>query len=224
MSVSRGGDGRLDYADLDVQHIAHKVNNSTSGSGLSFDVTDNREFAVQDEFGLDNDELAELVALRTSIIAGPTANVSSETEPGYVNWEGGLGVNMATEEFSTTGNAFANDIVPPEDGSVTLGVAWGQDENPAQLDIWHLISQAGFNDTPNGTGGGGIAMNRETNVDFRGGLVEGHGPVLDANDDLNSYIEMDTDTITHHHKCLVHYTLYYNTMTVEGARQAFGVP
>lgn len=215
--VSDCDDEADSYADLRVQQVAIKTTIQSGQADASPSVI--YDIPILRDAGLQNDELAELVALERDIVCGFRSNSQNETAPPAVEVEGGLGVNMSEpEEFTTEGNAPVTTTV---DGTNVVKIL-GSTENAAELDIYHQNASPFYDDdTTAGGGAGFFAGSPYRKINYRDEF--GQGPILDANDELNAKQEVDTHTVDNAFRTLSSYTLYWDVREVEGARQPFGL-
>lgn len=221
MSVERAKDSATDFdsfSDLEYLSLVHKIDNNDAGDS-NLTIFSEQKWDPWDVLGLDYDMLGEIVYLQREVTAHVN-NYMDGSAPGVVEVEGALGVNMSGDEWSVNGNDYESRTA---DDGTDYSIAYGAAEQPAELDVFHASSQEGFASFSDGNAAGSSPTTIERTVNFRD-LSNGTGPVLDGNDDLVTFIEMDGNQVAQGHKVLTHYRLAINPIEIEGGRRSFGLP
>lgn len=218
MSISGGGDdGRTGYSDHEIHHVRQGLNVLENQDAGNFAETNASQFEITQR-GLDNDELAELVAFRVQygVALGP---VSSQTAPGTVRVEFGAGYNLQDEEFLQVGGTFTTEDI---DSSGTDDIQTVEADTDEVGQIWAAQTGATLpiDDSTDGPGAGADVEFDNEMVDFRAML--GGGPILDATDDFTPRVRVDQNNAGVRVEAQAVYTLYYDVETMEGGRPRFG--
>jgi hypothetical protein len=198
------------FSDHEVQRIKRAAfsavgNQEDSASGTVFEPVDNQY--------LDNDEVAELVYFRGSLSVDSSEDSTSQSQPAEAGATVSLGANIGSVGSA---EALTSDQRDPEDFS---------ENDPGQhfpvLQIGSGIT--GFREANDGVGGGGGSAG-ETSVELNYRDVFGRGPIYDATDDILCRVEVLATNNLHQVTAKFYGFMAWNVMTVEGARETFGVP
>jgi hypothetical protein len=205
----------IDYSAFEYQHIQFVHNADTENQN----VTNTLEVSpLADRGGLDNDEVAELVAMRIHVTAGPDdlgGILGNDTAEGSYEYRWTFGSDIGREDTLPPSRAFTADADPGNERSTS-------NTDPAVFEMFDATAIMPFSDTAQGLGGGGTAINERWTVHFRD--MVGRGPVLDAADNLNLVYNLIKNNVTANLEGVTRMTLIWDTSTIEGDRRQFSVP
>lgn len=217
------------YSEFEVQQVGLRQQPGQSGTGDNGNNVEREDVYTTtpvDQNGIDNDELAELVAFyRTVRLFIQDEDAETQSEAGDADGEGGMGINIGgSDDFAVqvpanrTTEARGTPGPPSEDGGFIAGEA----DDPGQIDYWQVGAEAGFQDDVNGPGGGGATGVSDRYVNLR--TQFGSGPYVDRTDDIDFLVETVNNDVVGRTFHEVIYTLYWDVTTVEGGRAAFAPP
>lgn len=197
----------VEYADHDVQALSFQITTPGSAQDNEFILTTE---PVQ-ERGIDNDELAELVAMYRTVRLTPSdeQTASNVTAQG-ISGEANFGINNDQKSEQLT-DLPANNTLILEDGPVDGFGAIGGSTDPGILDG---VGLAGFETSSSGP-------TAERFMNFKHEL--GSGPYVDRTDDLVFAGEVNSRT---EDNLILEYSviLYWNTTEMPEGRPSFARP
>lgn len=220
MSVNpSGGMSELEYADHRVQVISLNVTNDPDSDSDALD-----EVVQEDPVGknrLDSDEIAELAGFyRQFRVLLFDENANSQTEPGDVIAELGMGINLSENEFAEqSANNNANSRGVDGIGPGTIRIA--NYEDAGVLDTASFTGNAGFLGSA-GEGGTGQNAAQDRWADLRG--FAGSGPFVDITDDITIHVELDERNYVARSQLAAEYILYWNVSELPEGRASFSRP
>lgn len=170
-----------------------------------------RDANVQGDFNLtatgrqiDSDEIAELVALDREIHLEVVDRDASEQEPGYHQWSYYMAQdedfgNELFQENPGEGEIIESGSAGTSGGSGTSDPANSQvttrNGRLGMIDTDHGQKLVPFNDTTNGSGGGGTDTQGRKHLDFRRDLGMDHGPIFQDTDTLDVRLQYFRDSV-----------------------------
>lgn len=225
MPVARAEDGMSglpDYHELDVQHLKANIEHGPTEQGTQNQIAASTDILDPDRLG--RDEVAELIALNyRHELHLEDHNEGTNTTPGAVQARQILGINVDRSDsvlfVEATGemdeSTFLEGAGNIEDLETDIAVS------PGNLVESKLTVNPAFNDTTNGTGGGGTTAHYEQFINFRE-FVE-TGPVVDANDNLDVVQRLQHDEVGGQSSTFLYATMYWVTHEIEDSRPQFGL-
>lgn len=199
-----GHDGEVEYADHEVQTIGvQSLNKGTS------ELEELVQAEPVSERGIDNDELAELVAMRR---IGTVQFQGAQAGESPVLAEAGFGLNLTGDQENPTQLPTSNLLVETAESPEARTVL-GELDDPGVLDTFH------YGAVPPQSGGTAL----ERFVDLR--ETFGSGPYVDATDDLSFYLETEAASPDgDEFKLELVYQLYWNVEEMPEGRASFSRP
>lgn len=227
MSISMDGDEETDYASFNYQHVDYRHNETGDNSARSI-VTAGVE-PLQASGGLDINEVAELVAIRTTAsVSGDRFGDAGDTAQGHVQFRGVLGANLdSTTDLLDDGGDLRNELVnegtvlDENDGADGDLKVQGHDKEEV---FYHFLTG---NDTPFssdsgsvGGGGGHIFLNEMIN--FRD--MVGRGPVIDSNDEISIVSNINKNQVETVAEGNLRVTMVWDVATTNDSGRRFSLP
>jgi hypothetical protein len=227
VSVTRGSDPELSYSDHEVQvcHAALDIDATSDSAESSNGATATFENEILDENGLENDEMAELVATRYQVDF-QLRDVPREDQDqlGGAVTDYGFGINIDLNDLSAKRSQAEPDSVdlsPQGEARGASGFRANYDEPGLLLDE-RLYIRGAFDDTENGTGGSGQCRSSSGWMQWR--ELFGEGPYADASDEFVQTMEVTPKNLLSRVKLEWSVVNYWRVYTVEGARPALAPP
>lgn len=221
-------DEMVTYSDFEHQHVEFRANLDNPDNSASYAVTQSVR-PLEDRGALDNDEVAELVAIRVYPAIGiddPGAVAGSDTAPGKLEFRGVLGANLdgADQLDAPTGTGDVEDIVTNEGNEGDLNAEVTNKTRSGVFYHWDTQLQTPFEDATSGAGGTG-GVTGDTAAEFIN-LRElfGRGPILDQSDDMTARLRIIHDNVSFSTENALRVTMYWDVASVSSARREFGLP
>lgn len=221
-------DGPTDYSSWEYQHVefAHEESADSGGSARStFDIGVE---PLQEQGGLDQNEVAELIAIRVETdVQTDDHETLSVTEEGVIEYRGVLGANLdsPSDLISSPPNAIdrksIDQALSTDDGADGQVRTFGHDKSEVFYHFARAVNVPFSSDAGGVGGSGGFNHNTET-VNFRELL--GRGPVLDASDNVSVVSRLILNNSLADAEAKLRVTMYWDVATVDDAGAKFSVP
>lgn len=173
--------------------------------------------------GLDNNEVAELVAIEVIAYLEIEDEFNDQTTHTQVQGRGVVGANLSTTQdaFVQAGNKYEGDTfdVSGDLGGPNADALTMTDDRKFQIFV--MSADAGADDGTSG-GAGGSTDNFHATKNFR--ELVGRGPVLDSSDDVTCAIDVNTGDLVNLFTGLVHVHMIWDVAETDDAGRAFSVP
>lgn len=220
------GSSSAQYADHEVQTIGVRlICEAEWNDGV---IEPRLEFEPVHEFGIDNDELAELVGFyRNATIRFQLTQDNTQTELGDVNFESDFGINVTEEDVVGSADEFTidtqEDLGPAtvNDGTFNGRAIGGVHDNPGQIDHVQFYGSPSFNSS-SGAGGPGNGQEQDRTFFYPDKL--GSGPYVDRTDDLVMLPEIEFQNCVSRVEAEITYILYWNLEEMPEGRASFARP
>mgnify|MGYP007131710429 FL=1 len=186
--MNTNSDASVDYSDFEHQHGEFRSNVDNPTNNSSSYISTQSVDVIEDRGGLDNDEVAELVAVRayTTLGIDDPGAVGGDFAPGKLEYRGVLGANRGARDKLDSDTGTGREESEANEGDIA-------DFNP-QVNtftrsgvFYHWDSQlhTPFEDGAAGAGGAGSFSGNDAElVNFRS--LFGRGPILDQSDDVTA--------------------------------------
>lgn len=201
---------------------------NNSGLRIGYASVDPLEFRG----GLDQNEVAELVALHNiHVVVAPDdyQTISGDEEPGTIDFTATVGMNLDSQAdiIQPADNSLSNyvpgTVVADEEGGSAGSTQARVKSKSEVLEHFSVTTPTAFNDTANGTGGGG-----SDGTDYFGTSnyreLFGRGPVLGADDQLSVVMKNVHNRVSAASECEIRFTPIWDIATVDDASRQFGIP
>ena len=219
-----GDTNDIDYSSFEYQHVEYQHEENGGDSARS-------TFAIgidplDQQGGLDINEVAELVGMYvTHNVAADDFTQTSQTQNGNVEYRGVLGSNLDSlgDLVSSSATAKDREETPIESNDNPDGQA--RTFGHSKAEVFHHFStylSTPFDDTTNGSGGGGAYMARERFVNFRD--ITGRGPVLDGNDEMSVVSRIIKNNVEYDTEAITRATYIWDVAEVDDAGRRFAIP
>lgn len=210
------------YSDFEVQHATAQLGITDDDTVGDAEVVYSLEPLGGD---LDNDEVAQLVAMRRTAFGKIKVDGSFQTATGQMSFEGGTAINTPNrDQFiqnRTGDNEGQIDVIDQEGDAFELNST--EFEEPEQLDYFSNALAAPFNEATDGSGGSNpVGFFEERFVDFA--ELFGEGPYLDRTDQMNIFMEMDKSNVTYGGRLQTQLTLYWDVFRLDDTRSTLAPP
>lgn len=185
MNMDMNGSADTDYSDFEYQQIVTR--NQLDPTGSNPDATVQYEIEPLSGIGgLDNNEVAELVALEVITGLEVDDEIADQDVGTYAEHRGVVGANLPATRSILPGTIRSNDV----DGTVVTSSATassstriaGSQSEDRIFQMFRGSLSLPFDDQTNGPGGAGSENSFHSVKSFRD--ISGRGPVLDASDDM----------------------------------------
>lgn len=225
-------DEDVDYSDFEFQHMRVDIAES-EGDESALQEGFVSVSPLEDQGGLDNNEVAELVAI-VNVTAYATLDdfsAASNSLVGAVDLRGTIGANLdSSSDLIFSGNAAVNNknrgqrLIDEEDSNPDADIAFLFHNTKSEI-FKHFEAHAGsgFKDEAVGTGASVVPANvpLESNH-FRS--LTGRGPVLDSSDNISVMYSLVKNNVDQGAEAGVRFTCVWDVTTVDDAGSKFSVP
>jgi hypothetical protein len=217
------------YADYEHQHL-NFIRQFGGLDNSANSLVQSRVEPLENRGGLENDEVAEMVALRAYTSLGvERADNRSNTEPGRGNVRGVLGANLDEFDQLDEGENQAGTHTFLEDVEGNFSDSGASNVDAASTDapgiFYHHADgfSPGFNDTAAGSGGGaGYSLMEAELINFRD--LYGRGPILDASDEIVAITRLINEQNDFDWEFNLRASVVWDVSTIEDERKEFALP
>lgn len=225
-----GGADDVDFTSFEYQHVQFRHSQdgtSAGGSPSGNSVVQSEVEPLEDIGGLDQNEVAELIA-----VVNPYTKVTaddfpedSNNGPGNIDYRGSFGLNLdaQSDQVQDSGDRnFGTELQTGDGGAVkTNDVGYLTDE--AVLLPFEHVAPVQFAEAASGTGGGGATgVTVHNPLMFRD--MVGRGPILDSADDVAVVSTINKNQTEFVAEGAFGATLIWDIATVDEAGRQFGIP
>lgn len=204
--------------DIVVQNLPARIGLDSEESGAG-QVNNNFRWSVEPAGGLDRNQRAELVALRSSFMGwlrdSRDWTDTGDTEPGYMDITTQIG---ATDDWHTDEDDGKNPTSMTRSNNNASGDMTLLQGNYVDNDVFWFDRYAyhgPFNDTVNGTGGGTSPVQEESVINYIGDLGLSTGPILDDFDEFGFVMDTQLDNITNLPRLQWNVQAFWNVFEVD---------
>jgi hypothetical protein len=220
----------IDFTSFEYQHVQFRhsqegENGGGSNSGNS--VVASATEPLEDIGGLDQNEVAELVAIVNpySKISPDDQGEDDNQEPGTADFRGSFGLNLDSQSDQVQDSNQTNDgttLQTGDGGAVkTNDVNYLSDE--AVLMPFEHVLEVQYASATNGVGAGG-AVNTQIYNPIHYRQMVGRGPILDSADDVSCVTTINKNRTEFVVEGAFGATLVWDIATVDEAGRQFGIP
>lgn len=221
MGGSEHSQSRSTYADYELQQIGYE----TSAIGSDENVRTFHSHEPVRDRGLENDEVAELVAGVFFAQCSLDDFESNATQkPGSAEHKGTWGANL---NFPETGAGdWVTEETNPTNGQNIATVSGGstrfEQDEPGVFENFLCTAISPHQDTANQQAGGGSAETVQWSMNYRN--MFGRGPILDASDELTLGVAVVRNETSFTAEGTFTARLVWDVSTVEDERKEFALP
>jgi len=230
--MTMGGD-EVDYSSFEYQTMASFLQldgSPQTGGDSSGAASAVQSFEVLGGVGgLDNNEVAELVALEVQAVMEHEDGAADQNVATSTEFRGNVGINLPESEGAFvdpnsdrtavgTGSIVRVDDI--EEGSVTLkGVT---DTDDRRLQHFKVVGGPPFDDETNGVGGNNFSTDFYALKNYR--QLTGRGPILDSNDEVSIALNVAMEDAILGVNGSVKVHCIWDIAETDDAGRAFGLP
>lgn len=225
-----GSTDEVDYTSYEYQHVQFRHSQegaSSGGSDSGNSVVQSSVEPLEDIGGLDQNEVAEVVA-----VVNPYTKVSADDfpeesngQPGNIDYRGSFGLNLdsQSDQVQDSGDRnFGTEIQTGDGGAVKTNDAGYLTDEAVLMPFEHIISSP-FAAAAAGVGGGGNEHTIVYNpLYFRSNI--GRGPILDSADELATVTTINKNQTEFVAEAAFGCTVVWDIATVDEAGRQFGIP
>lgn len=230
MSVNPDGADVTDYSDFEYQTIhaevvAQEADDSTGSGNIRIRSLFTSE-PLDDVGGLDNNEVAELVAMEVEADITSLDEDADQDVGSSGRLQGVVGVNLPNNSSalpSVRGSQTEGEVISSNnisESNINTNGLGGSDDR--WLQVFNADAAFPFDDQTNGPGGGASHANFYAQKNYR--QLVGRGPVLDSNDDITIASEFTAGDIIINVTGTVRVHLIWDVAETSDAGRRFSVP
>lgn len=232
MSLSPSGDDMTEYPDFEVQTVFYETafGSAQSNSPEANVTTVHEHDPVEIDGGIDNSEVAELVAMHGHAYAAPdTQGSQNQTEDGLIELRGVVGANMGSidalpddgERGGSVTELLRENLPDGEDLSNVQRPVQSE-EDQSVFEHYHVSTPVGFRDTTNTLGGSAGVQYDRFGLNFRD--LYGRGPIFDASDEVSVVQKLIKNNVVRGTDSGLHMRFVWDISEIEGTRRQFSLP
>lgn len=220
--VTRSGDAEVQYTSYRYEHQEF-ASDFTDQTGAGVGEVHYETEALAERGGLENDEIAELVALWATISFTDDGELIS---PIITDMTADFGLNLSELERVGEQDAVSGTLVTNtaefDDDAADSTLQLQTVVEPGVLWHVHLDPQGGIKDTGNNTISQGSTVLWQTHRAYRELL--GRGPIVDPTDSLDAWVQVGVNGLNHEPHVKIRQTLVWDVSTVDARRAEFSLP